>query len=245
MYLGPAVSDRHTCGTTISVRDLFYRWPVRQKQASASSSSRQAVLTEIRRGIEQLAIINPGTAFSIMDMERPDADSALLTLPATGSSQSIFGMVFGQHLVAKADSVNYNHGQTRVSGFFSLTSAHTKTSQLIAVNGRPIHQCDLHRHINKLFSRSSFAKFSDLAVKTYDTEVNVRPLGRNSPRRHMENHPVFFLHIEMPNDKVDIGLEPSKRLVHFVVSPVRGMQQSLSEELYRTRRHCSARSRKS
>lgn len=229
MYFGPAMADRPASGTTVTVRDLFYRWPVRQKQASLSPSHRQTVLSEIRKSIEQLAIINCRTSFTIHDAER-GVDTPLLHIPATIASLLSFGLIHGQELVTKVHVVENVRGSCRITGFISLASSHTKTSQLIAVNGRALSVSDLHRQINKLFSRSSFSRFSELAAQDQYAESGRSAPGRSSPRRQAEHYPAFYLHIELPDEIIDVGLEPSKRTVLFTVSLSRYIKGFCSPE---------------
>lgn len=216
MHFGPAVTERHSCGTTIAVRDLFYRWPVRQKQASMSTSHHQAVFSEVRRAIEQLAIINPGTALTLVDMDRSDSASVVLSLHSASTSLSVFGMIWGHQAVEKAHLIDHKTGDCCITGFFSLVASHTKLAQLIAVNKRPIGTSDLHRRINKLFSRSSFSRISELAYHSQGEDIT-RQGGRPSLRRQLDHQPIFYLHIELPGNGVDFGLEPNKRTVCFAV----------------------------
>lgn len=36
-----------------------------------------------------------------------------------------------------------------------------------------------------------------------------------SPRKGSDRHPIYLLHLRMPSSLVDIGLEPTKRVVLF------------------------------
>ena len=92
---------RSTTGTAIDIRDLFYKWPVRRKQADSSSSFRQASLSQIHRAISALAVASPHVAFKLEDLDKPEAgadapSSYSLNLPATFSDIQTFARIYGK-----------------------------------------------------------------------------------------------------------------------------------------------------
>jgi DNA mismatch repair ATPase MutL len=83
-------TNRTTPGTSVFVKDLFYKvimapmplparskrllscqWPVRRKQAP----SRTSVLAAVRKSIEALALVNPQVGFTLTDLERDEPDA--------------------------------------------------------------------------------------------------------------------------------------------------------------------------
>jgi hypothetical protein len=111
----PSVRDsRTTPGTTVFVRDLFYKvptapasgfsfqhelncifqLPVRRK----SAPPRTSILATIRKNIELLALVNPHVGFTLTDLERddPDAGRILTVRPdKEGSSLDVWRRLWG------------------------------------------------------------------------------------------------------------------------------------------------------
>jgi DNA mismatch repair protein MLH3 len=103
LYVGLAKhGHRSSAGTSVIVRDLFYKWPVRRKQAESSTSFAAATLNQIRRHLEALAIINHSVAFQVYDLGRPDSNAIpgrILTTTASSSMSDCIASLHGKHLV--------------------------------------------------------------------------------------------------------------------------------------------------
>ena len=176
-------------------------------------------------------MIHPAVALSLQDFERADDSlERIMSVPAHPSLVARFGSIYGKGLVKRFDAIDTRDGEYGMTGFISLVSAHTKQHQLVYVNGRPISACEIHQKVNALFARSAFAKRSELESRFQENEVSPSQgfALTESPRKHLDHHPVFCLDMDIPPAKVDIGLEPTKRIVHFHVRDTRYMS-TLSE----------------
>ena len=165
-------------------------------------------------------MVHPAVAFSLQDLERADDSlERIMSIPAHHSVVARFGSIYGKGLVKRLDSIDRREGEYGTMGFISLVSSHTKQHQLVYINGRPISTCEIHQKINALFARSAFARRSELESRHQENEVSPSKgyALTESPRKHLDHHPIFCLDMDIPLAKVDIGLEPTKRIVHFHV----------------------------
>lgn len=145
--------------------------------------------------------------------------------------------------------VDYKSPQVLIKGFVSLNSVHNKQTQFICktvyiatgkgnfkqkltylpldINRRSITSSDLHRQINQLFDRSSFAKRAEIAARQTDRETSPGPnpfiRKTESPRKHVNRYPMFCLCLTVSNDKVEFGLEPDKQVSHVQVGFSEGL----------------------
>lgn len=55
--------QRVTSGTSVQVRDLFYKWPVRRKSAPVNS------LDQLKRYLQRIALLHPSISFRLVDLD--------------------------------------------------------------------------------------------------------------------------------------------------------------------------------
>ncbi|GAA5926595.1 hypothetical protein JCM3775_001061 [Rhodotorula graminis] len=222
--------ERTGPGTTVTVRDIFHKIPVRRRPL-AKPAAQASLLSSLRSTLASLALLHPHVAFSLTDTTT--SLSSLSSEPRTlvtvaRSTEGVVGrwrQLWGRAGVEKVwnfDEVEElreeREGTLRVKGFFSLSAAHSKAGQHVFVNSRPLAAATstLHKHVNALFATSLFARFavSHLATPSSASPARAATTGK-SPRRPVERHPTFVIALEVPGRVVDVSLEPEKRVVEF------------------------------
>ncbi|RUS21340.1 hypothetical protein BC937DRAFT_92991 [Endogone sp. FLAS-F59071] len=112
-------------GTTIIVRDLFYKFPVRRKQhtlvtdsasASASTTYFDNESEAVRRAVESVALIFPEVVFSLVDIAR---DMKVMATRKVGRS--------------KLETIYAEEDEITITGFISLKGFHTKVMDELGI----------------------------------------------------------------------------------------------------------------
>ncbi|KAG0335745.1 DNA mismatch repair protein [Podila horticola] len=191
-------------GTTVSVRDLFYKFPVRQRYWSEATSAKvDFEVDRVKRAVETLALVNPDVAFSMVDV----AKGAKVFVCKKADLHQRIGAVLGQALslglthVRSSSSVD---GVYSLSGYISTQGHYNRSQQYVFINSRPIMNESLPKIISQLFQQSSFSKDSHSHSQS-DMDL----------RRSRERYPVFVLKLQCPGTEYDICADPSKAMVEF------------------------------
>ncbi|CAO3565386.1 unnamed protein product [Mortierella alpina] len=202
LYCGQSSKcPRYGHGTTISVRDLFYKFPVRQRQWSEASAFKlDAELEKVKRTLETYALVTPRVSFTLIDVAK---DSKVLTCRKADSQMHRITTVLGQSLSSTLNVVRTvtEDGVYELSGYISTAGHYSRLHQYIFLNNRPV-VCDaLHRAMVLIFHQSGFAKAR-------------LQLGEDV-RRSRERHPVFVLMMKCPPSQYDVCADPTKATVRF------------------------------
>ncbi|KAF9543733.1 DNA mismatch repair protein [Mortierella hygrophila] len=202
LYCGPSSKyPRFTYGTTISVRDLFYKFPVRQRYWSDASASKLEVeLERAKRVVETLALVAPGISFTLIDMTK---DVKILSCRKVDSHLHRITTILGQALSASLSFVKSSADDPvyAFSGYISTQGHYNRLCQYIFLNKRPVQCENLQRLVTHLFRQSSFA--TDSLVYAEDA------------RRSRERHPIFILMLTCPTSEYDLCADPSKVTIQF------------------------------
>ncbi|GAA5980265.1 hypothetical protein JCM11641_005523 [Rhodosporidiobolus odoratus] len=225
-------------GTTVCVRDIFWKFPVRRRPLEKASAE-QTLRTFLRTSLATLALVHPAVSFSLVDTTSSLSASlgeGKTILHLSKATEGVLGrwkQLWGRAGVEKVwefDEVEEGADMSRVrtSGFISLSAAHSKASQHIFVNSRPLspQSSPLHKFLNTLMSASSFSRHAvshlSFPAATPGSTSSPPPgstkASRKSPKKAVERHPVFFMRLDVPSGCVDVSLEPAKRVVEFADS---------------------------
>ena len=173
-------------GTTIDVRNLFFNTPVRRKFL-------KSVATEfgyISEAVIRIALATPSVRFTLSHQGKTIQDLPATAVGGADGRQeriaAIFGKEFADELVPVAAD---GDAGVRVSGFVGLPT-------LSRSNNRTQYTFLNHRHIR---DRSILAAVTEAYRGLLTT-------GR---------FPVAFLWIDMPYDRVDVNVHPTKMEVRF------------------------------
>ncbi|KAF9168668.1 DNA mismatch repair protein [Actinomortierella ambigua] len=207
---------RYEHGTVVSVRDLFFKFPVRQRQLSEQSSLQD--IEGVKRTVEKLALAAPHVSFVTIDTFR---DAKVVNLRKSDSLQSrirtLLGPTIASSLIAVRSATVQDGGKSAdisCAGFISTAGYYSQLHQHIFLNNRPIHSQAIQSAIHHVFQQSNFGK----ERSSVDSEG----------RRVKERHPVYVLTLTCRSDWYDIFADPAKTTVLFkeeerVVQLVRGM----------------------
>ncbi|KAF9139379.1 DNA mismatch repair protein [Linnemannia schmuckeri] len=192
---------RFTHGTTISVRDLFYKFPVRQRYWSDASASKLEVeLERVKRVVETLALVAPGISFALIDMAK---DAKIMSCRKVDSHLHRITTILGQALSTSLSFVKSSKDDPvyNFSGYISTQGHYNRLCQYIFLNHRPVQCENLQRLVTHLFQQSSFVADS----LAYMQDV----------RRSRERYPIFILMLTCPTSEYDLCADPSKVTIHF------------------------------
>ena len=175
----------HPVGTTIEVRDLFFRLPARRRFLRTPATESRHVLEAVRR----LAFAHPGVSFEVRDEKR--VLFLVSALPEGGGEgahgwlESLAGRRFADgalRLTAAVDAF-------RLEGWIldPRLAGEESEPQLWCVNGRPLRDRTLHHAV-----RRACEEFL-----------------------HGRGQPAYLLRLSLPADAVDMNVHPAKQEVRF------------------------------
>jgi DNA mismatch repair protein MutL len=163
-------------GTSVTVEDLFYNTPARQKFLK----SLQAELAQVAGAVEALAITHPPVVFRFVQ----DGRERLATHRGPDLLEAIRA-VYGDGVAGSLVPVSRAHPLVGISGYLSPPSTSWKTPSrvLVSVNGRPVFSRQILRAIRQgygtlLPSHTFPVAFLDLRIDPARVDVNVHPTKR-------------------------------------------------------------------
>ncbi|KAH9850804.1 hypothetical protein C2E23DRAFT_929125 [Lenzites betulinus] len=212
LYFGPSLRWRRELpGTVVCVRDAFYNLPIRRR----SHPNAARTVEVVKREVEAFALVFPSVTFTLETTHKRKDDAYVrtkaraLTVPRTGSTLATFRHIYGRALADTVEELDESRDDMRVEGFVSLQGAYSKAYQFIYINKHPLAVCDLHRHIEVLYARSSFNK---QALEELGKTCTPAYTVRRSPRK-TEKKAVYVLNLTIPPRFVDNCVEPAKAAV--------------------------------
>lgn len=173
-------------GTTIEVKALFFNVPVRKKfQRSPNYDT-----NEVLKVLSMQALAHPEIKFQLISNQ-----ASLMMAPRTTATtfpeqlKERIASCLGPDFAAGLTSLESEKGGCGAAGFIGLPSfnRNNRTGQYLFINGRAV-----------------FSPLISHAVKEgYGTMI-----GTN-------RHPVFVLHLRLPNGMVDVNVHPQKREIRL------------------------------
>ncbi|KAG0243111.1 DNA mismatch repair protein [Actinomortierella wolfii] len=196
---------RYGYGTSVVVRDLFYKFPVRQRQVSQQSSLQD--IEGVKRTVEKLALAAPHVNFVVIDafrnvkvMSLRKADTLQSRIRAL-LGPSIASSLIAVHAVQESDGQDGGPSDIECTGLISTVGYFNQLHQHLFLNNRPIHSQAVHSAIHQLFQQSNFGK----EKSSIDSDG----------RRVKERYPVYVLSLTCRSDWYDIFADPAKTTVLF------------------------------
>ncbi|KAL0739477.1 hypothetical protein Bca4012_015687 [Brassica carinata] len=198
--------DRKDSGTTVTVRDLFYNQPVRQKYMR---SSPKKVLESITKCVFRIALVHSNVSFSVLDIE---SDEELLQANPSASAFSLLMRDAGTEALNSLCKVDVTDGMLNVSGYISGPRDSFKALQYICcmaftvidINSRFISKGPIHKLLNNF-------------AASFDSTDDWKPTdGLQTGRRsRLQPCPGYILCITCPRYLYEFSFEPSKTNVEF------------------------------
>ncbi|KAI7903915.1 uncharacterized protein BX663DRAFT_505679 [Cokeromyces recurvatus] len=174
-------------GTSVIVRDLFYKVPVRRKYQQSSSSYQHVVTMEsVKRLVITFALCFHHVSFTLIDSNR---NMKIVSTKKAHTSLDIFRQLFGQDMSKYAQPINIHKNNLEITGFFSTQSYPNKSQQYIYINNYIVPSTnELYKIVSDLFSSSSFAINTE--------KVQITPL--KSRGRFIQKYPIYVIQFSCP-----------------------------------------------
>lgn len=196
-----------SCGTTVSIRSLFYNVPARKKFQKSTA----AATAEIHKFILSIALAHPEVG-----LELTVSDSVILsTLPERDPSflinlENRIETLFEDSFLQTRREISMEKNGYQIQGFLGS-----------AVDDR-VNRSGQYLYINRRYVISPLVSY---AIKAgYGHRLDER------------RHPIFVVHLSLPPDQLDVNVHPQKREVRFqnegfIKQFLQGATQSALEHL--------------
>ncbi|GAA5949571.1 hypothetical protein JCM3765_002708 [Sporobolomyces pararoseus] len=236
LEFGKSRTKRDEAGTTVSVRDIFYKYPVRRKSLS-TLTAQQTTICQIRSQLSIISLAHPRVSFHLVDTSSQQPKNLLSVSRSVegvlGRWKQLWGRA-GVEQVWEFERKDVEAG-INVKGFISESASHSKSNQFIFIDRQPLSSSasSFHKSLNQTFTSSSFSRYSSslftLPHSSPSTSRSASPAqqernqvssGRNTPKKTVEKYPIFFFQLEFedPTSQVDSSFgmgEFDTKLVEF------------------------------
>nr|KAF6485976.1 mutL-like protein 3 [Rousettus aegyptiacus] len=192
---------RTSAGTTVTVYNLFYQFPVRRKCMDP-----RLEFEKVRQRIDALSLMHPSISFSL----RNDVSgSMVLQLPKTRDICSRFCQIYGLSKSQKLREINFKYKKFELSGYISSEAHYNKNMQFLFVNKRLVLKTKLHKLIDFLLRKESI--ICKPKNGSASGQMNSSPRLRSNP----ELHGIYVINIQCQFCEYDVCMEPAKTLIEF------------------------------
>lgn len=192
---------RPSAGTTVTVYNLFYQFPVRRKCMDP-----RLEFEKVRQRIDALSLMHPSISFSL----RNDVSgSMVLQLPKTKDVCSRFCQIYGLSKSQKLREINFKYKKFELSGYISSEAHYNKNMQFLFVNKRLVLKTKLHKLIDFLLRKESI--ICKPKNGSASGQMNSSPRLRSNP----ELHGIYVINIQCQFCEYDVCMEPAKTLIEF------------------------------
>lgn len=162
-----------SAGTTVTVRDLFFNTPARQKFLR-SNNAEFGLISDM---VSRLALARPDVAFTLLHPQ-----NIVLNTPGKGNLLETIAAVLGNTTARKMVPVNYEDSQLKISGYISSPDyvRSSMNNVTFLVNGRVIRSQLLNQALKEGYYTFIHGGTYPLAVLALtmspgDYDVNVHP----------------------------------------------------------------------
>lgn len=161
------------CGTSISVKDLFYNTPARLKYLKSDATE----LSNVTSFIERLSLTHPEISFSLFNNDR-----RIVYTSGSGELLKTIHELFGYDVSSNMIEIKASNDDVDIYGYICKPSVlkSNKNHMITIVNDRMVRNMDLNRAINEgYFNFKPDIKYPVCVIKI-DTDptlidVNVHP----------------------------------------------------------------------
>eukprot|EP00752_Nemacystus_decipiens_P004406 g4025.t1 len=197
-------------GTIVTLRDAFFKWPVRRKAANEAAET-----TRIKEHVSRMALMNTNVAITVLDSAK---SKTVLKAAATGSVTKSFAQVFASDKLSLCHKLTFNFKQFRLTGYISPPSSSachwSKEFQFVYVNSKSVRRLEfLQKVINSAFA-PCLALLCGRGGADGQGVRRVRNSNSSSGQKQ-ELFPVFVLNLECPRNEVDVMVDAEKTWVEF------------------------------
>ncbi|KAI9013827.1 hypothetical protein CLU79DRAFT_768116 [Phycomyces nitens] len=189
-----AKHNHYQQGTKVVVRNLFHKYPVRQKhQLSESQSLTGSRLEQIKREVSRISLVFPAVSFSVFNIAK---DTQVMKTKKCSSSIGIFRQLFGYPLAQTLESFEVHKDDCRIHGYISTRGLPYKGHQNIYINRHWVPYNDLYKMVQDMLLRYKWDYKS----------VNSDCLYTNKRARTGLKYPIFLIQLDCPSLANDITL---------------------------------------
>ena len=160
-------------GTTITIKDIFYNTPVRQKFLKST----HAETINISDLINKLAIGNPNVQFRYVNNNKP-----MLNTPGDGRLLSVIRSIYGKDVCDNLIEVNYECKHFKLSGYIGNNNVYrsNKNLQHIYINKRFVKSKIILDAINEAYKsivpiNKHAVCFLNITINPSSIDVNIHP----------------------------------------------------------------------
>ena len=160
-------------GTTVTVRDLFYNVPARQKFLSSDNGESRRIIDMVSR----IALAYGDVRFTLINGKKQ-----VFTTRGKGNVFDSIVSVYGSDVGRDLLPVERTSGDLIVKGFISVpsASANSRSRQIFCVNGRVISSKVLERALDEAYKEKLFhgrfpIAFLFLYIPPEKLDVNIHP----------------------------------------------------------------------
>lgn len=160
-------------GTTITIKDIFYNTPVRQKFLKST----HAETINISDLINKLAIGNPNVQFRYVNNNKP-----MLNTPGDGRLLSVIRSIYGKDVCDNLIEVNYECKHFKLNGYIGNNNVYrsNKNLQHIYINKRFVKSKIILDAINEAYKsivpiNKHAVCFLNITINPSSIDVNIHP----------------------------------------------------------------------
>ncbi|ORY96384.1 hypothetical protein BCR43DRAFT_274473 [Syncephalastrum racemosum] len=182
----PSPDQRNQPGTTVIVRDLFYKFPVRQRR-----QSNERIIESIKKRVVLTALAFPHVTWHVLNDVR---NTKVLSVKSGASTLSALGQIYGHLFAQTLRSFEFHEDDIRFQGYYALQPYPTKAHQYVYLN---------QRHLsgpNVLYKAATDVFAASTVIQAPSEE------STSTSRTLVERHPVFLIFISVPTSSYHIEL---------------------------------------
>lgn len=213
--IAPSTTNRPSVGTTVTVLDFMYNFPVRRGCLSEAIDFEFCL-----QHLEGIALSHPEVSFTLRNDVTGEKH---FQTHKTNSVCDIFAQLFGAQRAATLKHAIIKKKRLIVEAYIGLEGHTTKQLQFVYINKRLLRKTRIH----KLFHN---------VIKKYVLGAHTKsaPLC-GSPSKLRNKQPVFVIFIDCTSRTFDITYEPQKTFVEFTDwdKVTKMFEQLLNDFLYK------------
>ena len=141
-----SILHRKSIGTTVTLHDMFFSMPVRQKSIKETFE-----VEHIRQMVQQTALVNPQVSFLV---ENGVTGMAVIKSKKMQSILERISYFYSQSITKNMRILEHTIGDYRVSGYISSEISSSKSLQLVYVNKRLVSHNQIHTLLDNLLHQT-------------------------------------------------------------------------------------------
>ena len=183
MGIVPSSQQFSKAGTTVTVHNLFYNYPVRQRHMGPS-----LLMETMKNTLCKALLVLPHVSLSLLDQQ---AGQRLLQVSRAGSLMSRLHQLFGRVKGLGIQERSVENAGVRISALLSVAALNSRHLQLVFVNRRLVESDSFHELVSRLLEpivsqskpKTQYPFYIIIIEGTVDLDVWLHP---TKPHIHFE-----------------------------------------------------------